>query len=79
MALALGATGPGPFPGAPRCRLFPPGNVWNQRVDRLPVAKDSQRLIAAIGLDEPLHPDFSSIRGGDYGIPFTVVSKVTPA
>jgi len=78
VALALGAAGPGPFPGAPRCRLLPPGNVWNQRVDRLPVAKDSQRLIAAIGLDEPLHPDFSSIRGGGYGIPFTVVSKVTP-
>ena len=30
-------------------------------------------LVAAIGLDEPLHPDFSSIRGGSYGIPFTVV------
>jgi hypothetical protein len=42
------------------------------------VAKDSARLIASIGLDAPLHPDFSSIRGGDYGIPYTVVSKATP-
>jgi hypothetical protein len=78
VALALGAAGPGPFPGAPRCQLFPSGNVWNQRIDRLPAARDSDRLIAAIGLDEPLHPDFSSIRGGAYGIPFTVVSKATP-
>jgi hypothetical protein len=67
-----------PFPGAPRCQLFPDGNVWNQRVDRLPAARDSAQLIGAIGADSPLHPDFSSIRGGDYGIPFTVVSKATP-
>src|SRR4051812_46586405 len=67
-----------PFPGAPRCQAFPDGNVWNQRVDRLPVAKDSAQLIAAIGADAALHPDFSSIRGGNYGIPFTVVSNATP-
>jgi hypothetical protein len=60
------------------CPVFPAGNVWNRRVDRLPLARDSDRLIASIGAGAPLHPDFSSIRGGDYGIPYTVVSKRTP-
>ena len=28
-----------PLPSAPACEVFPPDNPWNQRVDRLPVAK----------------------------------------
>jgi hypothetical protein len=60
-----------PLSGAPRCPLFPPDNPWNQRVDRLPVAPDSDRIVAAIGADEPLHPDF----GTRYGIPFTTVGS----
>jgi len=64
--------------GAPRCRVFPASNVWNRRVDTLPVRADSEVLKASIGLDRYLHPDFSSIRGGGYGIPYNIVSKSTP-
>jgi hypothetical protein len=65
-----------PLPGAPRCEIFPPNNPWNQRVDRLPVARDSAALIASIGLAAPVHPDFGSglYEGQPIGIPFAVVS-----
>jgi hypothetical protein len=66
------------LPGASSCPLFPPTNPWNQRVDGLPVAKSSQRLIASIGLTEPVHPDFGTVyNGAPNGIPFVVVSKHT--
>jgi hypothetical protein len=61
--------------GAPGCRVFPAGNVWNQRVDALPVRADSDALAASIGLDSYLHPDFGSYSG--YGIPYNIVSKST--
>ena len=64
------------IPGAPACRVFPAGNVWNQRVDSLPVRTDSEVLKTTIGLDRYLHPDFGSYSG--YGIPYNVVSPSTP-
>ena len=48
--------------GAPSCRVFPAGNVWNRRVDSLPVRADSEVLKASIGLGSYLHPDFGSPR-----------------
>jgi hypothetical protein len=68
------------LPSARRCPVFPPGNPWSQRVDKLPVAADSARLIASIGLDAPVHADFGSGKwdGGPIGIPFDVVSNRTP-
>jgi hypothetical protein len=68
-----------PLPGAPACPVFPANNSWNQRVDRLPVAKDSARIIARIGRNDPVHPDFGSgmYDGEPIGIPFTVVSSGT--
>ena len=68
------------LPAARRCPVFPRNNPWNQRVDKLPVAADSGRLIASIGLDAPVHADFGSGKwdGGPIGIPFDVVSKRTP-
>jgi hypothetical protein len=68
------------LPGAPSCPIFPPNNPWNERVDNIPVAADSAQLIASIGLDTGLHPDFGSglYDGGPIGIPFDVVSKSTP-
>jgi len=65
-------------PGVPACLVFPASNVWNRRVDRLPVRADSARLIRSIGLGEPLHPDFSEIRNGAYGIPWQLVDAGTP-
>jgi hypothetical protein len=67
-------------PAAPRCRILPATNAWNQRVDRLPVAADSDVLIRSIGLGAGLHADFGSglWDGGPIGIPFDVVSRRTP-
>jgi hypothetical protein len=67
-------------PGAPKCPVFPASNAWNQRVDALPVAPNSDELIRSIGLSTGLHPDFGSglWDGGPIGIPFDVVTKKTP-
>jgi hypothetical protein len=68
------------LPSAPRCPVFPASNVWNRPVAELPVAANSAALIASIGLDTGLHPDFGSGRyaGRPIGIPFDVVSAKTP-
>jgi hypothetical protein len=68
------------LPGAPRCPIFPRTNAWNQRVDKLPVARDSATLIRSIGVDTGLHADFGSGTwdGGPIGIPYDVVSGKTP-
>jgi hypothetical protein len=63
------------------CPVFPASNPWNQRVDTLPVAAGSAQLIASIGLDSPVHPDFGSglWEGQSIGIPYVVVhGRTTP-
>jgi hypothetical protein len=66
------------LPGAPKCPIFPASNVWNQRVDKLPVASNSQAIIDSIGLDVGLHPDFGTIWDGHpNGIPYTIANKKT--
>jgi hypothetical protein len=67
-------------PAAPRCPVFPRSNVWNRRVDTLPVAKDSATLLRSIGLTTGVHADFGSglWDGSRIGIPFDVVGKRTP-
>ena len=72
-ALALGH----PVRGAAKCAIFPPDNSWNQRVDNLPVALNSSAIVASIGLDRYLHPDFGSgtYDGRPIGIPYVTVSK----
>ena len=69
-----------PLPQAPSCRIFPASSPWNQRVDRLPVAPGSDRLVASIGLDDNVHADFGSgpWNGGPIGIPVTVVPGTQP-
>src|SRR4051812_42237206 len=64
--------------GAPRvggCKVFPANNPWNQRVDKLPVARNSDRIVSSIGVSEGMHADFGSGRydGGPIGIPYTTV------
>jgi hypothetical protein len=68
------------LPAARACPIFPASNPWNQRVDSLPVAANSAQLIASIGLDATVHPDFGSglYGGGPIGIPFDVVTRKTP-
>lgn len=80
VALALAApAAASSLPGAPRCPVFPRDNAFNQRVDSLPVAADSARVVASIGLDTGLHPDFGSgtYEGRPIGIPVDVVSRRT--
>ena len=76
-AFALGVAGASasPLPAAPACAVFPPASPWNQRVDRLPVAPESDRIVASIGLADHVHADFGSglWKGGPIGIPVTVV------
>jgi hypothetical protein len=74
---APSAAGVQTLPGT-GCPVFPADNPWNQRVDRLPVAKDSAALIAQIGLGSPVHPDFGTVyNGAPNGIPYAVVSNAT--
>jgi hypothetical protein len=72
---------PAPTTNPAPCTLFPSANVWNRRVDGLPVRSDSSTMIGAIGLPSVLHPDFSSLawNGGlGYGIPYNKVNLSTP-
>jgi len=68
------------LPAAPRCPVFPASNPWNQRVDRLRVAKSSAAIIASIGPGTGLHADFGSglWQGSPIGFPFDVVGRSTP-
>ncbi len=63
------------LPQAPTCPVFPASSPWNQRVDKLPVAPDSARIVTAIGAGDNVHADFGSglWEGGPIGIPITVV------
>jgi hypothetical protein len=73
VAVAAVPAGSPHVPGASGCPVFPASNAWNQRVDGLPVAGDSARLLATIGASTGLHPDFGSV----YGIPYAVVGRHT--
>ena len=66
-----------PVSGAPRCTVFPKNNAWNQRIDKLPVVRNSEAIVRAIGADGSVHADFGSGRynGAPIGIPYTTVSK----
>jgi hypothetical protein len=65
------------LPKAAGCPILPKGNHFNQRVDRLPRAGNSDTLVASIGNDAEFHADFGSgtYDGGPIGIPYTVVGK----
>src|SRR5436190_19261447 len=55
------------------CPIFPANNVWNTPIDTLPIDSHSAAYIANISSTKStLHPDFSSIAGGNYGIPYNI-------
>ena len=64
------------FARRPACTMFPATNVWNKRVDTLPVRTDSTALLTTMGLTAGVHPDFGTYAG--YGIPVNAVSRLTP-
>ncbi len=71
--LASLAVAQGPVEG--NCPVFPADNIWNARVDQLPVNSRSPAWVSTIGPSSPLHPDFGSgtYNGEPIGIPYVTV------
>ena len=42
------------------CSILPADNIWNTRIDSLPVHSRSGAYVASIGTDTNMHPDFGS-------------------
>ena len=60
-------------------RVFPPDDPWNTDISNYPVDPDSPALIASIGAQTSLHPDFGTVyRDAPVGIPFAMVSGDQP-
>ncbi|HKE28327.1 MAG TPA: malectin domain-containing carbohydrate-binding protein, partial [Bryobacteraceae bacterium] len=57
------------------CQILPANNVWNTRVDTLPLDPNSDTYVANIGPSANLFPDFWSIPGGMF---LNVVSAGQP-
>lgn len=56
-------------------RIFPANDAWNTAIDTAPVDANSANLIASIGLNTGLHPDFgANLDGSPFGIPYVLVS-----
>ena len=64
------------------CPIFPADNIWNTRIDTLPVHPRSADYVAALGLglDDYVNGDFGAglWEGGPIGIPFVVVPAGQP-
>ncbi len=74
-ALALTPTG-GSAAGLPSiggCQVFPADNIWNARIDTLPVHAMSSAWVTSIGANTGLKADFGSglWQGEPIGIPYT--------
>jgi hypothetical protein len=84
VAAVFGALSEGPLDTptlarARSCPVFPPSFSTNRRVDKLPVLGGSDAIVASIGLDRGIHPDFGSgtWEGHGIGIPWTSVTRRT--
>jgi len=64
-----------PLSQAPGCPVFPRDNQWNQPVDKLPLERNSKRIVAGIGARAYLHNNFGGgiWKGTPDGTPITVV------
>ena len=62
------------------CPVFPADNIWNTRIDHLPVHPSSGQYVRSIGLETGVHPDFGSglWDGKPIGIPYNVVPGSQP-
>lgn len=74
-----GGGGGGGGPTLAGCPLYPADNIWNTRVDRLPVHARSTDWINSIGRTTGFHMDFGSdtYGGGPIGIPLNIVAGST--
>jgi hypothetical protein len=55
---------------------FPSSNAWNTDISNAPLDPNNSTIAAAFSGGH-LHPDFSSVAGGNYGIPYVVVDTST--
>ncbi len=55
---------------------FPSTNAWNTDISNAPLDPNNSTINTSFTGDY-LHPDFSSVAGGNYGIPYTVVDSST--
>jgi hypothetical protein len=60
--------------------MFPYNSFWHADVRGLPTLANSDQLVATIGVNSPVHPDFGSglWEGGPIGIPWTTVDGDQP-
>ncbi len=70
----------GAFSDIGGCSIFPANNIWNTRVDNLPVNARSDQWVNTIGRDNGFHMDFGSgtWEGGPIGIPYNIVDDSVP-
>src|SRR6185503_7158754 len=68
-------TAAGPTVGG--CPLFPDNNIWNTRIDSLPVHPRSDQWVNSVGRNTGFHMDFGSGTwdGGPIGIPYNTVGS----
>jgi hypothetical protein len=57
-------------------QIFPSTNIWNQRIDSLPVDANSSNYINSLGANTHFHPDWGT--NLTYGIRYNVVGD-TPS
>ena len=83
-ALANSSFAAEPIPLGPNVSLkgrrpFPDYNPWNRDISADPVDPNSDAIVASIGLDKRLHPDFGTVwQGAPSGIPYVVVDSKQP-
>lgn len=67
---------PGGGPTLGGCPVYPVDNIWNVRVDNLPVHARSNAWVNSIGRNTGFHMDFGSgaWNGGPIGIPYNLVN-----
>ena len=63
------------------CTVFPADNIWNARIESLPVDPSSDAYVNSEGGTAlPLHTDFGTVYGGaPNGLPFIVAPATQPA
>lgn len=77
------AEGLDPITPPVRCSILPADNIWNRRVDDLPLHSRSAAYVASIGSSDTLHPDFGAGvwppgSNSPIGIPFVEVDDSRP-
>lgn len=77
-AEACGQLSLGPDAGLNGFVPFAPGDAWTTDISSAPLDPDSDAITSASGFAGlHLHHDWSSVAGGDYGIPYLVVDSST--